>query len=131
MIFETYEQRFRREVLASLQRIERALKIENTALANLIAMEKSQMTTLADILTKATALATAEGAAQATVQHERDAATAHAADLQKKLDDALAANATAAAANAAPAVDPAQLDAIAAQLDQAKAIADALAAPAA
>jgi hypothetical protein len=126
-LFATPEQRFRVAVLASLQRIERVLGVDHVAFKTLIAMENHEMTTLAEIATKAQALADAEGAAQVTIQHERDAAAAQIADLTKQRDDALAANASAAAANAAPAIDQAQLDAIGAALDKATAIATALA----
>ncbi|MEP6827904.1 MAG: hypothetical protein ABJA10_07500 [Aestuariivirga sp.] len=121
--FSTSERQFRVAVLASLQRIERALGVEHSALKNLIEMENKKMTTLADILAKATALADTAGAAQVNEQHLIDAANAHVADLQTQLD---AANA-AVAAGTAGAPDPAQLDAIGAALDQAKAVADAMA----
>ena len=123
------EQSFRSHVLASLHRVEhgisalgRALNVDTSAIKTLIAMENNQMTTLADILAKAQALSAADASAQINQQHLLDAANAHVADLEQKLAGAQAA--------AVP-VDPAVLDSIAAELDKAKVIADAMSAGAA
>ena len=114
--FEMPEHRFRAHVIASLERIERALGVEDKALITIIKLEIKNMTTLADLAASSAALDTAMAAALTNVQSELAAANASVATLTSEL---ATANANAA--------DPAVIATIAANLATAQHVADKLA----
>ena len=115
--FEMPEHRFRAHVIASLERIERALGVEDKALTTIMKLEIKNMETLDQVLVAATALSSLED----SVKMVMDGSNAHIADLEKQLADE----------KAQPAIDQTKVDAIAAQLVKVTAVAQAMAAVAA